>query len=50
MTVNKKTKTIDIKIEQNKGQYNLSRQTAKILALLWGNISKYEFLTGKVVL
>ena len=30
MTVSKKTKTIDIKIEQNKGQYNLNRQTAKI--------------------
>ena len=29
MTVSKKIKTIDKKIEQNKGQYNLDRQTAK---------------------
>ena len=37
-------------IEQIKVQYNLDRQTAKISALSSGNVSKYEFLTGKDVL
>ena len=50
MTVSEKIKTKDNKIEQNKAQYNLGRQTAKILALPSGDISKYEFSTGKVVL
>ena len=45
-----KTYLISNKIEQNKAQYNLDRQTAKISALLSGNVSKYEFLTGKDVL
>ena len=42
-----KIKTIDNKIEQNKAQHNLDRQTTKILALSSGNVSKYEFLTDK---
>ena len=50
MTVSKKIKTIDNKIEQNKVQYDLDRQTAKILALPSGNVNKYRFLTGKDVL
>ena len=33
MTVTKKIKTVDNKIEQNKARYNLERQTAKISAL-----------------
>ena len=33
MTVTEKIKTIDNKIEQNKAQYDLDRQTAKIAAL-----------------
>ena len=37
-------------MEQNKAQYNLDKQTAKISALSSGNVSKYEFLTGKDVL
>ena len=45
-----KIKTINDKIEQNKAQYNLDRQTAKISALSSGDVSKYEFLTGKDVL
>ena len=49
MTVSKKIKTIDNKIEQNKVQYDLDRQTAKILALPSGNVNKYGFLTGKNV-
>ena len=39
MSVSEKIKT------KNKAQYNLDRQTAKILALSWGNVGKYEFLT-----
>ena len=31
------------KIEQNKAQYNLDRQTATISALPSGNVGKYEF-------
>ena len=50
MSIGKEIKTIDNKIEQNKAQHNRDRQTAKISVLLWGNVSKYEFLTGKDVL
>ena len=50
MSISEKITTIDNKIEQSKAQYNLDRQTAKISALSSGNISKYEFLTGKNVL
>ena len=31
MTITEKVKTIDHKIEQNKAQYDLDRQTAKFL-------------------
>ena len=50
MTTSEKIKTIDNKVEQNKAQYDLDRETAKISALSSGNVSKYEFLTGKDVL
>ena len=50
MTVSEKIKTIDNKIEQNKTQYDLDRQTAKISALPSVRVSKYEFLTVKGVL
>ena len=50
MSISEKIKTINNKIKQNKTQYNLDRQTAKISALSSGNVSKYEFLTGKAVL
>ena len=49
MSIIEKIKTINNKIKQNKAQYNLDRQTAKISALSSGNVSKYEFLTGKAV-
>ena len=49
MIVNKKIKTIDKKIEENKAQYNLDRQTVNILALSSGNVGKYEYLTSKDV-
>ena len=50
MSISDKIKAINSKIEQNKAQYNLDRQTAKISALSTGNVGKYEFLTGKDVL
>ena len=43
-------KTMEYKIEQNKAQYDLDRQTAKISALSSGNVGKYKFLTDKNVL
>ena len=50
MSISEKIKAINNKIEQNKAQYNLDRQTAKIFALSSANVSKYEFLTGTDVL
>ena len=47
MTISEKTKEANNKIEQIKAQYNLDKQIAKILALSSGNVSKYEFLTGR---
>ena len=49
MTISEKIKTIDNKIKQNKAQYDLDRQTAKISALLSKHLSKYEFLTAKEI-
>ena len=39
----KKMKTIDNKMEQNKAQHSLGRETAKSCALSPGNVTKYEF-------
>ena len=50
MTVTGKIKTTDNKIEQNKSQYDLDRETATTSALSSGSVSKYEFVTSKVVL
>ena len=50
MTVSENIKTFNNKIEQNKAQYNLDRQTAKISVLSSTNVSKYEFLTNKDIL
>ena len=47
MTNGKKIKTIDNKIEEDKAQYNLDRQTDKISTSSSRNICKYDFLTGK---
>ena len=41
----KSNSATDNKVEQNKGQYDLDRQTAKISDLSSGNVGKYEFLT-----
>ena len=43
-------KAINKKMEQNKAQYDLDRQTTKISASSSENVSKYELLTGKDVL
>ena len=50
MSNSEKIKAINNKIEENKVQCDLDRQTAKISALSSGNVSKYEFWTGKDVL
>ena len=50
MNISEKIKAINNEIKQNKVQYDLGRHTAKISALSSGNVSKYEFLTGKDVL
>ena len=44
MTITEKIKTINNKVEQNKSQFNLDRQTAKISALSSGNVSRNELL------
>ena len=43
MSVSEKVKAINNKTEQNKVQYDINKQTAKISALSSGNISKYNF-------
>ena len=50
MTFSEKIKTIDHKIEQDKAQYHIDRQTTKIQASSSGKCCKYEFLTGEDVL
>ena len=47
MTAYKKSKQQN---QAKKAQYNLDRQTAKILALSSGNAGKQEFLKGEDIL
>ena len=47
ISISEKIQAINNKVEQNKVQYDLDRQTAKIFALSSVNVSKYEFLTVK---
>ena len=42
--------TIDDKIRDEKIQYDINRETAKILALPSGKIDKYEYLTSEEIL
>ena len=42
--------TIDDKIKDEKLQYNINREEAKISALSSGKIDKYEYLTGEEIL
>ena len=41
---------IDDKIRDEKLQYNINREEAKISTLLSGKINKYEYLTGEEIL
>ena len=50
MSISKKNKRMNNKIEKNKTQYILDRQTGNIFALCSRNVSKYNFLTGTYVL
>ena len=49
MSISEKMKALNNRTEQNKAQYNLDRQTAKISPLSSENISKYEFLNSEGV-
>ena len=42
--------TIENKIRDEKLQYDINRETAKISALSSGKIDKYEYLTGEEIL
>ena len=42
--------TIDDQIKDEKLQYDINREAAKISALSSGKINKYEYLTGKKIL
>ena len=42
--------TIEDQIKDEKLQYDINRETAKISALSSGNIDKYEYLTGEEIL
>ena len=46
----RKLKTSNNKIEQNKTQYDLDRQTAKISDSSYGDVNKQQFLKDKDVL
>ena len=47
MTVTDQIKILNRKIKQNKSQYDLDREAAKISALSSNNLDKYELLTGE---
>ena len=47
MTINEQLKILDNKIRQNKAQYELDRQAAKISALSSGELEKCEYLSGE---
>ena len=48
MSISEKIKTINNKIEQNKAQYNLGRQTAKISPLSPENVININFYLEKM--
>ena len=50
ISISGNTKAINKKFEQNKAQCSLYKETVKISSLSSGNVSKYNFLTGKDVL
>ena len=42
--------TIEDQIKDEKLQYDINREAAKISALSWGKLGKYEYLTGEEIL
>ena len=42
--------TIDLKIKDEKLQYNINRKAGKISASSSGKIDEYEYLTGEEIL
>ena len=50
MSISEKIKAVNNKIEQNKAQHDLDRQTATISASSSESVSIYEFLSGKYIL
>ena len=42
--------TLNDQIKDEKQQYNINREAAKILASSFGKIHKYEYLTGEDIL
>ena len=49
-TIQKLIKTIDHKIRDEKMQYEITREAAKLSSLSSGKIDKYEYCTGEEVL
>ena len=47
MTKKEQFKVLNDKINANRADFNLNRQTAKISALATGNLDKYKYLTGE---
>ena len=47
MTVTDQIRILGRKIKQNESQYDLDREAAKISALSFNNLDKYELLTGE---
>ena len=47
MTVTDQIKILNRKIKQNEAQYNLDRKAAKISALSFRNLDKYEYWTSE---
>ena len=50
MDISEKIKATNNKIKQNRAQYDLDRQTAKIYALSSRSVSKYVFMICRAVL
>ena len=47
MTITDQIIILDREIMQNEAQYDLDRKGAKISALSFNNLDKYEYLTGE---
>ena len=50
MAITDQINILNIRIMQNKVQYDLDRKAAKISALSSNNLDKYEYLTGEDLL